>query len=204
MPTIIGSMITIFVVSLLMSLLTKEKMDKKTSSIYKFNVHYNFGLIMIGMLVAAFCLAMMVLAYFMGEESISVYVGFGIFAMLGLYIIIRTLPGADEIYVDHDDITIQLAWFHKKHWSFSQIDYATIDHNGIHVYMKGKKRQAFVVDNMCNSMANFKKRLQHEKIEIRMKNLTPEEIKKSKKMWNKITWLVVIGIVLVCALVYLL
>lgn len=181
MPTIIGSMITIFVVSLVMSLLKKEKMDKKTSSIYTFNVHYNFGLIMIGMLVTAFCLVMMVLAYFMGEETIGVYVGFGIFAMLGLYIIIRTLPGADEIHVDHDDITIQLAWFHKKHWSFSQIDYATIDHNGIHVYMKGRKRQAFVVDNMCNGMSNFSKRLKHENIEIREKLSTQEEEKRINK-----------------------
>ena len=38
MTTFIGSLIVIFVVSLVMSLLTKEKMDKKTSSIYKFNV----------------------------------------------------------------------------------------------------------------------------------------------------------------------
>lgn len=38
MTTFISSLIVIFVVSLVMSPLTKEKMDKKTSSIYTFNV----------------------------------------------------------------------------------------------------------------------------------------------------------------------
>lgn len=38
MTTFMGSLIVIFVVSLVMSLLTKEKMDKKISSIYTFNV----------------------------------------------------------------------------------------------------------------------------------------------------------------------
>ena len=38
METFIGSMVTIFAVSLVMSLLTKPKTDKKTSSIYKFTV----------------------------------------------------------------------------------------------------------------------------------------------------------------------
>lgn len=137
MVTMIGSMITIFAVSLIMSLLTKEKIDKKTSSIDKFNVHYNFSLIGIGILVTTLCLVLMILAYFMGEQTMYVYVGFGIFALIGLYIIIRALPGADEIHVDHDDITVQRVWFYQKHWHFSQIDYARMDHNGIHVYVKG-------------------------------------------------------------------
>ena len=204
MKTYIGSMITIFVVSLVMNLLTRGKQDKKTSSIYQFTVRPGSGLTLIGTIVSAFCLAMMVAAWFMGERTTFVYVGFGIFAALGLYIVIRTIPGADEIHINHDAITIQRAWFYKKHWDFSQIDFATMDHNGIHIYVKGKKRQAFVVDNMYTGMANFEKRLEHDKIEIREKTLTTEDAEKSKKMWNRISWLLVIGIVAVCALVYFL
>ena len=70
--------------------------------------------------------------------------------------------------------------------------------------MKGRKRQAFVVDNMCNGMSNFSKRLKHENIEIREKVVTQEEEKRINKKWSIISLLVVIGIEVVCALVYFL
>lgn len=205
METFIGSMITIFVVSLVMSLLTKNKTDKKTSSIYKFTVRPGSACRYIAILCTAFFIGLLVLSYFVGEQSVTVYVGFGIFAAVGLFLLIETLPGAEEIHVDHDDIEVQLAWFYKKHWSFSQIDYTVSDPNkGTRVYMKGRKRQAFVVDNMFTGITNFEKRLKHDNIEIRVKTHTPEEIEKIKKKWDIASWLLVIGIVLVCAIVYVL
>ena len=205
MGTFIGSMITIFVVSLVMSLLTKNKTDKKTSSIYKFTVRPGSACRYIAILCTAFFIGLLVLSYFVGEQSVTVYVGFGIFAAVGLFLLIETLPGAEEIHVDHDDIEVQLAWFYKKHWSFSQIDYTVSDPNkGTRVYMKGRKRQAFVVDNMFTGITNFEKRLKHDNIEIRVKTHTPEEIEKIKKKWDIASWLLVIGIVLVCAIVYVL
>ena len=205
METFIGSMITIFVVSLVMSLLTKNKTDKKTSSIYKFTVRPGSACRYIAILCTAFFIGLLVLSYFVGEQSVTVYVGFGIFAAAGLFLLIETLPGAEEIHVDHDDIEVQLAWFYKKHWSFSQIDYTVSDPNkGTRVYMKGRKRQAFVVDNMFTGITNFEKRLKHDNIEIRVKTHTPEEIEKIKKKWDIASWLLVIGIVLVCAIVYVL
>ena len=209
MGTFIGSMITIFVVSLVMKLLTNDqmmnKLDKKTSSIYKFTVRPSSACRYIAILCIAFFIGLLVLSYFVGEQSVTVYVGFGIFAAMGLFLLIETLPGAEEIHVDHDDIEVQLAWFYKKHWSFSQIDYTVSDPNkGTRVYMKGRKRQAFVVDNMFTGITNFEKRLKHDNIEIRVKTHTPEEIEKIKKKWDIASWLLVIGIVLVCAIVYVL
>lgn len=118
METFICSMITIFAVSLVMNLLNRRKQNKKTSSIHQFTVRPGSGLTLIGTIVAALCLAMMAAAWFMGEKTIFVYVGFGIFAALGLYIVIRTIPGADEIRIDHDNITIQRAWFYKNTGTF--------------------------------------------------------------------------------------
>lgn len=112
---------------------------------------------------------------------------------MGLFFLIQTIPGAVDILVDCDDITVRLAWLYERHWSFSQIDYAMADHNGLHV---------FVVDNMLNGMANFSRRLEHDGIEIRSKAMTPEQLERSKKMWNRISWLVAVGIVLACAIVY--
>ena len=152
----------------------------------------------------AISLGLMVADYLQGDRTISLYVVVGILFAMGLVLLLQTLPGADEIHVDHDDITVQLAWFYQKHWRFSQIAYTTIDRKGIHVYMKGRKRQAFVVDNLCNGMSNFSKRLKHENIEIREKVITKEEEQRINKKWSIISVLFVIGIVAVCAFVYFL
>ena len=66
---------------------------------------------------------------------------------MGLFLLIQTIPGANDILADRDDITVRFAWFYKRHWSFSQIDYATADHDGLHVFVKGRKRRA------CAAMA---------------------------------------------------
>ena len=209
MGTFIGSMITISVVSLVMKLLTNDKMmnklDKKTSSIYKFTVRPGSAVRYIAIVGTAFFIGLIILSYLVGEQAVSVYVGFGIFVAMGLTLLIITLPGADEIHVDHDDIEVQHAWFYKKHWSFSQIDHAaSVPSKGLRVYVKGKKWRAFFVDNMYNGYTNFYKRLEHDNIEIRVKTLTPEEAEKVKKKWDIASWLLVIGIVLVCAIVYVL
>ena len=209
MGTFIGSMITIFVVSLVMKLLTNDKMmnklDKKTSSIYKFTVRPGSAVRYIAILGITVFIGFIVLSYAVGERAVSVYVGFGIFVAMGLTLLIITLPGVDENHVDHDDIEVQHAWFYKKHWSFSQIDHAaSVPSKGLRVYVKGKKWRAFFVDNMYNGYTNFYKRLEHDNIEIRVKILTPEEAEKVKKKWNIASWFLVIGIVLVCAIVYVL
>ena len=68
--------------------------------------------------------------------------------------------------------------------------------------MKGRERRAFVADNMFSCMANFSRRLEPDGVEIRSKTMTPEQLEKSKKIWNRISLLMVVGIVLVCAIVY--
>ena len=64
---------------------------------------------------------------------------------------------------------------------FLRNDYATADHNGLHVFVKGRERRTFVVDNMFSGMANFSRRLERDGIEIRSKAMTPEQLEKSKE-----------------------
>lgn len=204
MATWIGSLIVIFVISLVMILLTKSKQDKKTSSIYKFRVRAGSAITFIGIMGMAIPLGLMMADYLQKDRTISFYIVMSILFAMGLVLLIETLPGADEIYVDHNDIIVQHAWFYKKHWTFLQIEYTTIDRKGIHVYVKDRKRQAFVVDNLCNGMSNFSKRLKHEGIEIREKVLTQEEEKKINKKWTIISLLVILGLEVICAFVYFL
>ena len=101
MGTFIGSMITIFVVSLVMKLLTNDKimnkLDKNTSSIYKFTVHPGSGVRYLAILAITVFIGFIVLSYAVGERVFSVYVGFSIFIALGLFLLIQTLPGSEEI-----------------------------------------------------------------------------------------------------------
>ena len=143
METFLGSMVTICVVAAVMGLFTKSKQDKKTSSIYKFTVRASSAIIFIAVVTMAIPEALLVANFLQGDRTVSVYVCGGIFFALGLFLLIQTIPGANDILVDRDDITVRLAWFYKRHWSFSQIDYATADHNGLHVFVKGRKRRAF-------------------------------------------------------------
>ena len=180
--TFMGSLITISVVSLVMSLLAKEKMDKKTSSIYRFSVRPGSLLRCLGILGTFFFLALLVYAYLQGEREANLYLVGASLSAMGLFLLILTIPRADEIHVDHDDIEVQHAWFYKRRWSFSQIDYAAlIPSKGLRVYVKGRKWRAFFVDDMYNGYANFYKRLEHDDIEVRVKVHTPEELEVIKK-----------------------
>lgn len=201
METFLGSMITICVVAAVTGLLTKSKQDKKTSSIYKLTVRALSAIIFIAVVTMAIPAALLVANFLQGIGRFPSTCTEASFC-LGLFLLIQTIPGANDILVDRDDITVRLAWFYKRHWSFSQIDYATAHHNGLHVFVKDRKRRAFAVDDMFNGMANFSRRLEHDGVEIRSKAMTPEQLEKSKKMWNRIALLMVVGIVLVCASVY--
>ena len=145
METFLGSMVTICVVAAVMGLHTKSKQVKKTSPIYKFTVRALSAIIFIAVVTMAIPAALLVANFLQGDRTVSVCVCRGIFFALGLFLLIQTIPGANDILVDRDDITVRLAWFYKRHWSFSQIDYATAHHNGLHVFVKDRKRRAFVV-----------------------------------------------------------
>ncbi|MGN0072012.1 MAG: DUF6560 family protein [Atopobiaceae bacterium] len=200
----IGSMIAVICISLMLTLLVRSTQDRKTSSIYRFNVRAGTDLAYIAFADIAFSLALLVGLYIQegGVTAIQYAIG-SIMPVLGLLLLILTLPGADEIHVDHDEIEVQRAWLFKKHWSFQNIDYVAIDHNGMHVFARGRQRQAFLVDSMYAGWSNFIKRVKRDKIEVRVKSMSGSEIIAAQKRWNRISWLLVIGIVVVCALVYL-
>ena len=88
MTTFMGSLIVIFVVSLVMSLLTKEKMDKKTSSIYKFNVRAGSAIRLIAIIGMAIPLSLMVADYLQKDRTICFYIVVSILFAMGLFLLI--------------------------------------------------------------------------------------------------------------------
>lgn len=83
METFPGSMVTICVVAAVMGLLTKNKQDKKTLSIYKFTVRALSAIIFIAVVTMAILAALLVANFLQGDRTVSVYVCGGVFLPWG-------------------------------------------------------------------------------------------------------------------------
>ncbi|WP_147403506.1 hypothetical protein [Roseburia sp. AM51-8] len=74
------------------------------------------------------------------------------------------MPGFWDIVVDGDDITVIKLWLFRKSFKISEIDKVVMKIGDMRVYIKGKKRPAFMVDAMMNGVNNFLKRMDKEGI----------------------------------------
>jgi hypothetical protein len=91
----------------------------------------------------------------------------GIFLVLpALFLCLAAIPGFWEMRVDNDDITITKLFFIKKHWKVSEIDHCIAVTGEMRVYVKGRKRMAFLVDAMFKNFNTFVDRMNKENIQI--------------------------------------
>ncbi len=86
------------------------------------------------------------------------------FFVMGLACLLCPMPGFWDIVVDGDDITVIKLWVFRKSFKISEIDKVVMKIGDMRVYIKGKKRPAFMVDAMMKGVNNFLKRMDKEGI----------------------------------------
>lgn len=107
-------------------------------------------------------------AYFMHQEMpqlVTVLMAL-LIALPGLLLCIMTVPGFWELRVDGDDVTVRKLFWIRKHWKISEIERCIAVTSELRVYVKGRKRMAFLVDAMFDNFNTFVSRMNKEKIPI--------------------------------------
>lgn len=83
-----------------------------------------------------------------------------------LFLALSVVPGFWEMSVDQDDVTITKLFVFKRHWKISEIERCVLVTGEARVYVRGRKRMAFLVDGMFDNFATFIARMEKEQIPI--------------------------------------
>lgn len=167
------SLIALSLISGMIDLLTYRKNPKNyTRSLNKFTIRTPatmclYGIMGVGMASLLF-IGYFLLANGFDEGTPSgttmMVVIIGVAFALGLVCFLYPMPGFWDIVVDGDDITVIKLWLFRKSFKISEIDKVVMKIGDMRVYIKGKKRPAFMVDAMMNGVNNFLKRMDKEGI----------------------------------------
>ncbi len=66
---------------------------------------------------------------------------------VGVPLMLAPTKGVWDVTVSGDDITIRKCFLLKKHWNFSELEWAKRTRGGLKCYARGRKRMAFFVDS---------------------------------------------------------
>lgn len=167
------SLIALTLISGMVDLITYRKNPKNyTRSLNKFIMRTSmtvclYGIISIGIFSFLF------IGYFFvangineGTTSMNIMMLIitGTFLVTGLVCFAGPMPGFWDIVVDGDNITVRKFWVFRKSFKISEIDKVVMKTGDMRVYIKGKKRPAFMVDAMMKGVNNFLKRMDKEGI----------------------------------------
>lgn len=89
--------------------------------------------------------------------NIMILIITGVFLVMGLICFLYPMPGVWDIVVDGDDITVIKFWVFRKSFKISEIEKCVMLIGDTRVYCKGRKRIAFMLDDMMNGVNNFLK-----------------------------------------------
>jgi hypothetical protein len=87
-------------------------------------------------------------------------------AIPGVILCMAAIPGFWEMRVDDDDVTIRKLFVIRRHWKISEIERCVAVTGEMRVYVKGRKRMAFLVDGMFDNYSTFVDRMNIEQIPI--------------------------------------
>ncbi|MGI5887830.1 MAG: DUF6560 family protein [Oscillospiraceae bacterium] len=163
------ALLSAFVVSIVLNLVLGRNQSKPNSAnMYHFTARGNRSLIWVGCVGVGLFAVIELGAYFSHQEMPMILtVLMAIFiAIPGLILCIMPIPGMWEMRVDDDDVTIRILFAIKKHWKISDIERCVAVTGEMRVYVKGRKRRAFLVDGMFDHYNTFVDRMQAEQIPI--------------------------------------
>ncbi len=166
---IVRAVLTAFVVSWALNhILDRQKKKSHASDPYHFTARCNSSVNIYAYIGVGLFAVLELGAYFSHQDMPTILtILLAIFVALpGLFLYMSTIPGFWEMRVDQDDVTIVKLFCIKRHWKISEIDRCVAVTGEIRVYVKGRRRMAFLVDAMFDNCATFAERMRLEGIPI--------------------------------------
>jgi hypothetical protein len=166
---LVRAMLSAFAVTIVLDLVLGRNQTKSQSSdIYHFTARCDRQVVYFGCVGMGLFALIELGAYFSHQEIpylVTVLMAF-LIALPGLFLCIIAIPGLWELSVDQDDVTIRKLFWIRKHWKISEIERCAGAAGELRVYVKGRKRMAFLVDVMFDNYNTFVARMNKEMIPI--------------------------------------
>ena len=165
----VRAMLSAFVVTIVLKLvLDRNQKSTRSSDKYHFTARCGRAMIPVGCGGIGLFTLIEVGAYLSHQEMpLLLTVLMAIFiALPGLLLCLSTVPGFWEVRVDGDDVTITKLFVIKRHWKISDIEWCKAVTGEMRVYVRGRKRMAFLVDGLFINYGTFVDRMNLEHIPI--------------------------------------
>lgn len=174
----VRAILSAFVVTIVLDLVLGRNQKKSYSSDkYHFTTRCSRSVIPVGCVGVGLFAAIELGAYFSHQDMpliVTVLMAL-LIALPGLALCMFAIPGFWEMRVDDDDVTITKLFFIKRHWKISQIERCVAVVGEMRVYVKGRRRMAFLVDGMFDKYNTFVDRMNLEQIPIVAKGRGQQE-----------------------------
>jgi hypothetical protein len=165
----VRALLSAFAVTIVLDLvLGRNQKNSPSSDMYHFTARIKRQLIGVGCMGMGIFAVIELGAYFSHQEMpflITVLMAL-LIAIPGLILCFMAIPGLWELSVDQDDVTVKKLFCVKTHWKISEIDHCAWKRGELHVYVKGRRRTAFIVDMMFDNYNTFVFRMRQEQIPV--------------------------------------
>lgn len=165
----VRAILSAFVVTVVLNLILNRTQSKpKSSNMYHFTARGSHYLIIFGCAAIGLFTVIELGAYFSHQEmpTIVTVLMLILIAFPGLFLCVAVIPGFWEMRVDDDDVMIRKLFVIRTYWKISEIERCVAARGEMRVYVKGRKRMAFLVDGMFDNYNTFVNRMNIEKIPI--------------------------------------
>ncbi|MGI6050906.1 MAG: DUF6560 family protein [Bilifractor sp.] len=169
MIAFVRALLSAFVVTIVLNLiLGRNNKNSRSSNKYHFTARCSRSVIVVGCVGMGLFAAIELGAYYTHQDMpmiVTVLMAI-LIAIPGLLLCMFAIPGFWEMHVDNDDVTIKKLFCIRKHWKISEIERCVAVTGEMRVYVKGRRRMAFLVDGMFDNFNTFVDRMNLEQIPI--------------------------------------
>jgi hypothetical protein len=165
----VRAILSAFAVTIVLNLaLGRNRRKSRSSNKYHFTARCNRVVILYGCVGVGLFSFIEIGAYLSHQympQIVTVLMAL-LIAIPGLFLCMSTIPGFWEMRVDDDDVMIRKLFVIRRHWKISDIERCVAVTGELRVYVKGRKRMAFLVDGMFDNYNTFVDRMNIEQIPI--------------------------------------
>ena len=188
--------ITAYIVSFILSYISRRAAESDTDSLDDFTMRPAKEISTIGWIGAAFFLFCIIGSSIANQFEGMLIVIFGGLFFDGVFLILVPVKGFWEVTVKGNKVTRRLFWLLTKTFNISDINRCVYTGGEYKVYIKGRKRKAFGIDDLFINTENWEKRMEIEGVKVEMLNDADAATERKRRILRFIGILVTVAIVI--------